>query len=217
MPDVTNGTTRTQYSELVKGTSKFNEEGAVNYNFATVEVKGSTDIDNIGVPLMWDGSTFVLFTINADWEASTTYAVGDVVKATTQNGLEYVCTVAGDSDATEPTDWPVIAGVTVAETAGVSWTSRIAYTGGGSSLPNGASICVLVGQPGALGLNIQDTTLSATAVEMPVLYRGEAAVAKDGFSWGSIATVDQAEFYKAFELAGIAVMESGTTVVSTFV
>lgn len=217
MPDITNGATRTQYSELVKGTSKFNEEGAVNYNFATVEVKGSGDIDNIGVPLMWDGSTFVLFAVNADWEADTTYAVGDVVKAVTQNGLEYVCTVAGDSDATEPADWPVIAGVTVAETAGVSWISRIAYTGAESTLPNKANICVLVGQSAAIGLNIEDTTLSATATDMPVLFRGEAAVAKEGFTWGAIAAADQAEFYTAFELAGIAVTEAGDTVDPSFI
>jgi len=218
MPDVSNSTTRTQYSELVKGTSKFNEEGAVNYNFASVEVKGSGDIDNIGIPLMWDGSTFVAFAVNADWLASTVTALGATVKPTTQNGYEYVCIAAGTTNDSEgePT-WPTTVGATVTETDGVVWLCRIAYSGAESTLPNKANVCVLVGQSGAIGLNVTDTTLSATATVMPVLFRGEAAVAKEGFTWGSIAAVDQAEFYTAFELVGIAVTEAGDTVDPSFI
>jgi hypothetical protein len=39
------------------------------------------------------------------WAASTAYTAGDTCKPTTENGYIYRCTVAGTSDATEPT-WP---------------------------------------------------------------------------------------------------------------
>ena len=49
------------------------------------------------------------------WQASTTYAVGDFAIPTVANDHFYKCTVAGDSDASEPT-WPTD-GSTVADGA----------------------------------------------------------------------------------------------------
>lgn len=220
MPTV--GTGRKMLSELVKGVSTFGEESAVNYVYATVDVEGSGDVDNIGVPLMWSesDSAFIEFAPNDDWEAATAYALNDVVKPTTQNGYEYVCITAGTSNDTEgePT-WPTTPGATVTETDGVVWLCRNAYVGNGndSPLPNGAHICVTVGAAEGVGFNQADTTLSSTAVDMTVIYRGEAAVAKDGFEWGSIAAADQNEFYKALEKQGIKVVDSLTTVDPSFV
>lgn len=222
MPDVTNGSTRTRLSDLVKGYNKFEDECGINYCFATVSVEGSGDVDNIGIPLMWseDDSAFIEFSPNADWAASTVYAVGDVVKAATQDGFEYVCYTAGTSNDTEgePT-FIAIPGQLTTETDGVVWQCRPAYSGDGvnSPLPNGAHLCVTVGAAEGRGFNVEDTTLSSTAVDMTVLYRGPATVVEDGFTWGSIVAADQDEFYKAFERQGVSVMESGTTVDPTFV
>ena len=216
MPDVTNGITRKLFSELVKGTTKFGEEGAVNYVYASVGVKGSAAVDNIGLPLMFDGTdSFIPFVINADWAATTAYVLGDIVKPATQDGFEYECIKAGTSVGAEPT-FIAVEGATTVET-NVTWIARQAYTGKKSTLPNKASVCVLVGSPGAIGLNQQDTTLTSTAQQMPVLFRGEAAVAEEGFEWGSIAAADQAEFYAAFEQVGIAVIDAGDTVDPVFV
>jgi lambda family phage minor tail protein L len=59
----------------------------------------------------------------AAWAASTAYSVGDVVRATTlqATGLVFRCTVAGTSDATEPS-WPTDIGSTIAD-GGVTWAA----------------------------------------------------------------------------------------------
>ncbi len=223
MPDVTNGATRTRFSDLVKGYNQFEDESGVNYCFASVDVEGSGDVDNIGIPLMWSesDSAFIEFAVNADWVADTVTAVGDVVKAVAQDGYEYVCiAVTGDAKThatTEPV-WPLVPGATIVDDV-VTWMTRQAYIGNGtdSPLPNSAHLCVTVGAAEGRGFNQADTTLSSTAVSMTALFRGPAAAVEDGFVWGSIAEVDQDEFYKAFEKQGISVMESGTTVTPTFV
>ena len=63
------------------------------------------------------------------WESETVYALGDVVKPTTDNGFYYVCSRAGTSGATEPT-FPVVLTSTVDDPngAGAEWTC----TGDGS-------------------------------------------------------------------------------------
>jgi len=223
MPDLTNGTTRDKYSELVKGYNKFEDQFGVNYSKATVPVEGSGDVDNIGLPLMWSESdaAFIEFAANADWVADTVTAVGDVVKPTTQNGYEYICTgISGDAKThatTEPV-WPTIPGVLITDDV-VIWQCRAAYSGNGidSPLSDGAHICVVIGPAEGAGFNYEDTTLSSTAVNMTVMFRGPAALAKDGFEWGSTAAADQGEFYKQLEKQGIALIESGTTVAPTFV
>ena len=59
----------------------------------------------------------------AAWAASTAYSVGDVVRATTlqSTGLVFQCTVAGTSDAAEPS-WPTDIGSTIAD-GGVTWAA----------------------------------------------------------------------------------------------
>jgi len=46
------------------------------------------------------------------WTANTTYAVGDLVKATTYNDHTYLCTVAGTSHATTEPTWSTTNGAT---------------------------------------------------------------------------------------------------------
>jgi hypothetical protein len=57
------------------------------------------------------------------WEASTAYAAGDIVIPTTGNGRWYECTVAGTSDAAEPT-WPATDGGTVEDNT-VTWSCSV--------------------------------------------------------------------------------------------
>ncbi|GMK47659.1 hypothetical protein PghCCS26_47890 [Paenibacillus glycanilyticus] len=53
------------------------------------------------------------------WSASTTYAVGDTVVPTSDNGSYYTCVVAGTSNSTQPT-FPTSAGATVLDGT-VTW------------------------------------------------------------------------------------------------
>jgi lambda family phage minor tail protein L len=57
------------------------------------------------------------------WQASTSYAVGAIVRATTTqtSGLVFRCTVAGTSASTQPA-WPTDIGSTIAD-GGVTWTA----------------------------------------------------------------------------------------------
>jgi len=54
-----------------------------------------------------------------EWQASTTYNVGDVVRPTTRNGFVYVCTVAGTTGSSEPS-WPTNAGDTITDNE-ITW------------------------------------------------------------------------------------------------
>lgn len=60
--------------------------------------------------------------VHAAWAASTAYALGDYVHATTFNDFRYECTAAGTSDTSEPT-WPLVEGGTVTDGT-VTWTCR---------------------------------------------------------------------------------------------
>jgi lambda family phage minor tail protein L len=59
----------------------------------------------------------------AAWQASTSYAVGVIVRATTTqaSGLVFRCTVAGTSASTQPA-WPTDIGSTIAD-GGVTWAA----------------------------------------------------------------------------------------------
>jgi lambda family phage minor tail protein L len=59
----------------------------------------------------------------AAWQASTSYAVGAIVRATTTqaSGLVFRCTVAGTSGSTQPA-WPTDIGSTIAD-GGVTWAA----------------------------------------------------------------------------------------------
>lgn len=61
------------------------------------------------------------------WIRSTAYAVGDVVKPTTPNGLMYVCTTAGTSNSSAPTWGTVAYGTTTDNT--VTWTAFPMFEG----------------------------------------------------------------------------------------
>lgn len=59
-------------------------------------------------PLVTDAQLGNLIDDTARWSvyaAATAYAVGDIVTPSTANGRQYVCIVAGTSDATTEPDW----------------------------------------------------------------------------------------------------------------
>lgn len=211
--------TRKHLSELVKGVSDIQANQGVNFNYASVDVEGSGDVNNIGKLLQWSNadSAFKPLVVNADWAASTAYSVGDVVKPTTQDGLEYVAVVAGTSGASEPTFVNVEGAETTDNT--VTWMARRPYGADVTSpLPNKASICVAVGSKEGVGINKEDTTLSATAVKMHVLFRGEAGIVEEGLEdFSGFAAADQAEIRAALEANGIAVESAAEEVTPSFV
>ena len=211
-----NATSRKVLSSTLKDAARFEQESAVGTYFATVDCKGSGDVEPIGTLMKYNStnSAFYPYTVAADWEASTTYAVGAVVKPTTVNGLEYICVVAGDSDATEHA-WNLIPGVTEAETAGVEWLGR--FPDGKdvlSPLPDGSTICITVGQKEGIGFNKEDVTLSSSAVKMTVLFRGEASVVGGGIIYG---TAVEAEVNRTLEMNGIVVATAATDVVPSLI
>lgn len=58
--------------------------------------------------------------LQAEWQATHAYSIGDVVAAVADNGHQYRCTTAGTSGGSEPV-WPTDHGATV-EDDGVVWT-----------------------------------------------------------------------------------------------
>jgi hypothetical protein len=71
----------------------------------------------------WDGLAECKFVATPDdWLATTVYALGDFVKATTPDGRRYIVTTAGTSDSSEPT-WDTTIGNTTAD-ATVVWTTE---------------------------------------------------------------------------------------------
>ena len=60
------------------------------------------------------------------WQASTLYAEGDFVEATTLNGVVFECTSGGTSDSSEPS-WDTTIGNTTSDNT-VTWTARALLT-----------------------------------------------------------------------------------------
>ena len=212
---------RKHLSELLKGISKFQNDAAVNYHFASIDVEdaGVSSVDNIGTLLRWSDadSAFIPFTVNADWAATTAYAIGDVVKPTAQDGLEYVAIAAGTSGGSEPTFVNVVGGTTTDGT--VEWLARLPYGADVTSpLPNKASLVVTVGAAEGLGVNKAATALSATAVKMTALFRGQAGIVEEGIEgFSGLAAADQAEVRTALEQMDISVEAEAEVVDPSYV
>ena len=213
-----NATSRKVLSSVLKNAARFEQENAVGTYFATVDCKGSGATEPLGTVMKYDAanSAFYPYVIEVDWEASLVVALGKVVKPTTLNGLEYVCITAGTTNDTEgePT-WPTVPGATVTETDAVVWMARIPGAPDvNSPLPDGTVFCITVGQKEGIGFNKEDVTLSGTAVEMTVLFRGEAGVVDGGLVWDSgVLAANQTEIKRAFEMNDIMVITAATDVV----
>ncbi len=69
------GTERKQESEVIAAFSKIGSEGAINYHFAAAQVVGSSAIEAMGIPVVWNSTNdnfeiFVAQDISAITESS---------------------------------------------------------------------------------------------------------------------------------------------------
>lgn len=93
-------------------------EDTTGYTATMMVRDGGPDGDLVLEASTTDGRIQVGFTPQV-WEATTAYGVGQQVVPTELNGFVYAATVAGTSDAGEPT-WPFVIGGTVVDD-GVTW------------------------------------------------------------------------------------------------
>lgn len=91
-----------------------------------------------------------------------------------------------------------------------------AITAGGSPLPDGSVIGVLVGDRFGFGFDKQDVTLTADGVPMTVLYRGDATILNSGMVWGTADAAAQAAFLAQLEQQRITTIETATEVTPTY-
>jgi hypothetical protein len=96
-------------------------EDTTGYTATMMVRDGGPDGDLVLEASTTDGRIQVGFTPTA-WEAVTAYGVGQKVVPTELNGFVYEATVAGTSDAGEPT-WPLVIGDTVVDD-GVTWRAE---------------------------------------------------------------------------------------------
>lgn len=73
--------------------------------------------DLLSVGILADSAEHAAEADSAEWAASTAYVVGDTVVPTSRTGRRYIVTIAGSSDASEPS-WPTSG--TVVD-GGVTW------------------------------------------------------------------------------------------------
>mgnify|MGYP003638981424 CR=1 FL=1 len=78
-----------------------------------------------------------------------------------------------------------------------------------STLPNAAPVALVVGSKMGKGINKEKVTLTASAVEYTVIFRGEAIVA-------NLPTAANAAFKVALEKQGIAIQAAAEVVAPTF-
>lgn len=94
-----------------------------------------------------------------------------------------------------------------------------AISTGGSPLPDGSVIGLLVGDNFGVGFNKADVDLSEGDVERTILYRGDVTVVDDGYgiTWGSAAAPAQAAFLAQLQEQRITTIDSATAVTPTYV
>lgn len=87
-----------------------------------------------------------------------------------------------------------------------------AISTGGSPLPDGSVIGLLVGNNFGYGFNKADVDLSAGDVSATILYRGDATILNEGIVWGAAAAPAQAAFLAQLEAQRITTIAAGEAV-----
>lgn len=121
-------------------------EAALNRNRGVIEL----GVDPMKLALVKSSYTpnldlHKIWTVTTEWEANTTYNVGDRVVRTSPSGKHYVCTVGGESGSSEPS-WNNIEGEETTDNE-VTWEAVVdvgyhevlagdGYPEGGKSLNN---------------------------------------------------------------------------------
>lgn len=154
----TSFTSRKKLTETLAAVSTFGTQHAVNYNFALVDVKGSTTIEPIGTPVVWD-----------DTDAFTPYVAQDVTALTTGSSLPNEAPVAitvgtyayvgeNDADVTLTTTatkmWVAYRGEAAIKEDGIEWNAS-------SNTANKTAFRVLMEKAGIAV--VQGATLAAPA------------------------------------------------------
>ena len=88
-------TSRKHVSELVKGVASFGDDHGLNYNYATVNVRGTLTIDPVGTVLIYNGTT-------DDFEVFVAQVIAtEAAKAQTNNSLPdkaILCVTVGTAE-----------------------------------------------------------------------------------------------------------------------
>jgi hypothetical protein len=91
-----------------------------------------------------------------------------------------------------------------------------AITAGGSPLKDGSVIAISVGDFQGKGFNAADTNLADTDAKMTVLYRGDAAILKEGIIWNGADAAAQLLFLAQLEAQRITTVAKATSVTPTY-
>ena len=117
------------------------------------------------------------------WVASTAYSLGDTVEPTVDNGFRYTCTVAGTSDASEPT-WPTSGiGTTVADNT-ATW-ALTAATHEPTEIKLASTAAGLPGATGGAALSLGTTLTSGVGNAVEVNMRVTNAVTTTSSNTGN--------------------------------
>ena len=118
---------RKHLSELEAAKSRIGTEGAINYHYALVDVKGSTTIEPIGTPVVWNNTDAFTPYIAQDVTALTTDSTlpNEAPVAVTVGTYEYVG--ANEADVTLTTTatkmWVMFRGPAGVKEEGIEWNA----------------------------------------------------------------------------------------------
>jgi len=157
----TNATQRAYLSDLLAGTSTYEDDTKTNFHYASVNVGGSTTIGQIGIPVIWVNG-------NTQFEVYVAQSIATAIST------------------------------------------------GGSPLPDGSVIGIVVGDNFGLGYNKADINLASGDVNMTVLYRGDATILNGGMVWGSADATAQGLFLAQLQKQRITTIASATTVTPSY-
>lgn len=163
----------THYTDLSDGNQDFQLWFGSTNAARTLEAASNPSIDNI---------TLTPTEILTDWTALTAYVAGELIEPTVQNGYKYRCTIAGTSDATEPT-FPT-GGIGSAVTDGTVTWELYQSTHEPSEIKLAATAAGLDGATGGAILSLGTTIAGGVAGAVEVNIRVTNAVINIGKNTG---------------------------------
>ena len=134
-------------------------------------------------------------------------------------GLNYHLATVGVEAASNTDEVPIGIPLVYDGTAGafVRYLAQDISAVTSSSLPDDSPICIAVGAKEGLGFNKEDVTLSTTATNLTVIFRGPAGLLNEGIDWGSATGPNQIEFRTQMEKQGLSIQTRATAVTPSFV
>ncbi|MFC4636991.1 hypothetical protein [Deinococcus hohokamensis] len=172
---------------VLEVTTKVEETGA----FETASVK------DVRLRSLWAGSPAFGgegASTAEPWAASTTYALGDLVVPTTDNGHYYEVTTAGQTSTTEPTSWKTDGGTNTSGT--VTFTDRGLISTSGTNL-----IVIPRNHQNFTGMLIDVTTSAITGRNSEIYIAPNISLRGDGYGGGRNST-DETTIKFAYRVLG---------------